>query len=90
MSKPKESQYMFDKSTYRMTLSWTRERFEEFCKNLYIRGFNDGKESVRGIDLEELLQSAKNVDGIGKKRSEELQKEFNRAIVEKGRRMNNE
>ena len=90
MSKQKESQYMFDKSVYRMTLTWTRVTFEEFCRNLYMRGFNDGKESVKGIDLEELLQSAKNVDGIGKKRSEELQKEFNRAIVEKGRRMNNE
>ena len=45
-----------------------RQQFERFCKDLYKNGYEDGKDSVQGIDVSEVLEVIGTVKGIGQAR----------------------
>ncbi len=45
-----------------------RQQFERFCRELYKNGYEDGKDSVQGIDVNEVLEVIGTVKGIGQAR----------------------
>lgn len=45
-----------------------RQQFERFCADLYKNGYEDGKDSVQGIDVSEVLEVIGTVKGIGQAR----------------------
>ena len=45
-----------------------RQQFERFCNDLYKNGYEDGKDSVQGIDVSEVLEVIGTVKGIGQAR----------------------
>ena len=45
-----------------------RQLFERFCAGLYKNGYEDGKDSVQGIDVNEVLEVIGTVKGIGQTR----------------------
>ena len=45
-----------------------RQQFERFCRELYRNGYEDGKDSVQGIDVSEVLEVIGTVKGIGQAR----------------------
>lgn len=57
-----------------------RQQFERFCADLYKNGYEDGKDSVQGIDVNEVLEVIGTVKGIGQTRllsiAEALDKAF--------------
>ncbi len=57
-----------------------RQQFERFYADLYKNGYEDGKDSVQGIDVNEVLEVIGTVKGIGQTRllsiAEALDKAF--------------
>ena len=60
------------RATYKSVKKMDRQQFTEFCKNLYGYGFQDGKESVPGTDVEEILEAIAAVKGIGQKKMQDI------------------
>lgn len=45
-----------------------RSQFEGFCKTLYMEGYNDGRNSVQGIDISQIRDAIAETKGIGNSR----------------------
>lgn len=45
-----------------------RQQMEEFCRNLYMSGYEDGREFVPGIDIEQIEEAIAGTKGIGESR----------------------
>lgn len=43
-------------------------QMEEFCRNLYMSGYEDGRESVPGIDIKQVKEAIAGTKGIGESR----------------------
>lgn len=57
---------------YKNVKKFDRERFTGFCSDLYKYGFEDGRESVPGIEVEDIYEVIASVKGIGPKKLEEI------------------
>lgn len=53
------------RETYKKVKRGDRRQFEEFCRTLYGYGFEDGRESVPGVDIEDVMEAVANTKGIG-------------------------
>ena len=71
------------RATYKSVKKMDRQQFEEFCKNLYGYGFQDGKESVPGKDIEQILEAIAEVSGIGPKKMEDIRERVNGVFEKK-------
>lgn len=49
-----------------------RQQFTAFCTDLYRYGYEDGRESVPGVDLAAVCEVIEGTRGIGPKRSKEV------------------
>lgn len=45
-----------------------RQQMEEFCRNLYMNGYKDGRESIPGIDIKQIEEAIAGTKGIGESR----------------------
>lgn len=61
---------------YKEIKTYDRQQMENFCKTLYKCGVDDGRDSVKGIDLEDIILSIKNVKGVGEKKSKDIIEEI--------------
>ena len=50
----------------------TYKQFSDFCQIIYGYGYEDGRASVPGVDIEAIYQAIDNTKGIGPKTSEKL------------------
>lgn len=41
---------------------------EQFCSDIYKSGYEDGRASVPGVDVETIMEAIRSVKGIGAKR----------------------
>ena len=53
---------------YKDVKKYDRQQFTAFCVDLYKYGFEDGRESVPGIDLQEVFRAVSETKGIGEKK----------------------
>lgn len=53
---------------YKSIKKYDRQQFTKFCTDLYGFGFQDGRESVPGVDVETIMEAIRSVKGIGAKR----------------------
>ena len=53
---------------YKSIKKYDRQQFTAFCTDLYGFGFQDGRESVPGVDVETIMEAIRSVKGIGAKR----------------------
>ncbi len=53
---------------YKGVKKYDRQQFTKFCTDLYSYGFQDGRESVPGVDLEAIMAAIENTKGIGQKK----------------------
>lgn len=71
------------REVYKSVKKFDREKFQEFCTDVYKQGYLDGRESVPGIDIAEVYEVIASVPGIGAKRlsmiKEAVDKEFTEA-----------
>lgn len=55
---------------YKRVKKMDRQQFEFFCRCLYEEGQQDGINSVKGIDIEEVREAVQSVRGVGKGKAE--------------------
>lgn len=57
---------------YKGVKKFDRQQFASFCTDIYVFGFEDGRASVPGMDIEKLYQVIASTKGIGAKKLEEI------------------
>lgn len=57
--------YMVNRSVYKAVKKYDHQQFEQFCSNIYMSGFEDGKNSIKSIDDMRLMEVIEGVKGIG-------------------------
>ena len=57
---------------YKGVKKFDRQQFTNFCTDIYNFGFEDGRESVPGLDIEKLYEAIGATKGIGPKKLEEI------------------
>ena len=67
-----EKRSILRREDYKRVKKMDRQEMEEFCKNLYINGYNDGRESVPGIDINQVKDAILETKGIGQNRLESI------------------
>lgn len=60
-----------------------RQQFERFCTGLYKSGYEDGVDSVPGIDVEKVVETIGAVKGIGQTRLVSIAEALDKAFCEK-------
>lgn len=55
------------REVYKSVKKFDRQQFTAFCIDLYKFGYEDGRESVSGADLEEVMVAVANAKGVGKR-----------------------
>ena len=53
---------------YKSIKKYDRQQFTKFCTDLYGYGFQDGRESVPGVDITAVMKAIENTKGIGAKK----------------------
>jgi hypothetical protein len=60
------------REVYKNVKKFDRQQFQSFCRDLYGYGFEDGRASVPGVDLENIMQAIASTKGIGPKKLQEI------------------
>lgn len=60
------------REVYKGAKKFDRQQFTSFCKDIYKFGFEDGRDSVPGVDVEKILEVVAATKGIGPKKLEEI------------------
>lgn len=58
--------------TYKSVKKFDRQQFTAFCTDLYRFGYEDGQESVPGVDLTAVYEAIAGTKGIGPRKLEEI------------------
>ena len=82
MAKLRSKSYILNREKYKAIKKYDHQQMEDFCSSIYESGYNSGykKGYANGCDtavassvgLEEFLQAAAGVKGIGQKKLEEI------------------
>lgn len=65
---------------YKNVKKFDRQQFTGFCKDLYGFGYEDGRSSVPGIDLEKVYEVIAATKGIGPVKLAEIKANINAAF----------
>ncbi len=60
------------RTVYKDVKKYDRQQFTAFCADLYKYGFEDGRESVPGIDVADIMEAVSKVKGIGPKKMDDI------------------
>lgn len=60
------------RTVYKDVKRYDRQQFTAFCTDLYKYGFEDGRESVPGVDVGNIIEAVSKVKGIGPKKLEDI------------------
>lgn len=52
---------------YKNVKKFDRQQFNGFCTDMYKYGYEDGRESVPGVELEEVMAAVASARGVGKR-----------------------
>ena len=61
-----------NRTTYKSVKKFDRQQFQAFCKDLYLFGFEDGRDSVPGVDITAIYEAIGATKGIGPKKLQEI------------------
>lgn len=53
------------REVYKSVKKFDRQQFQGFCRDLYAYGFEDGRASVPGVDVQAVIEAISGVKGIG-------------------------
>ncbi len=73
------------RTVYKDVKRYDRHQFTAFCTDLYKYGFEDGRESVPGIDLQEVLRAVSETKGIGEKKMAAIKASIETAFAQNGK-----
>ena len=73
---------------YKNVKKFDRQQFTGFCKDLYGFGYEDGRDSVPGVDRTQIYEIIAGIKGIGNKRLEEIKQKVEAVFQENEERSN--
>lgn len=69
MSKNKKgNNYLITRARYKSIKAFDHQQMEQFRTDVYKSGYQDGRESVPGVDIEAIMKAIENTKGIGAKK----------------------
>ena len=68
MGKQKRSEYLITRARYKAIKAFDHQQMEQFCTDIYKSGYQDGRESVLGVDITAIMKAVENTKGIGTKK----------------------
>lgn len=77
MKHARNGKYVTTREAYKTVKRYDHEQFDEFCTNIYKEGYEDGRYSVPGVDVEKVMEKISTVKGIGSARIAQI-----RAVLE--------
>lgn len=60
--------YLITRARYKSIKAFDHQQMEQFCTDVYKSGYQDGRESVPGVDIEAIIKAIENTKGIGAKK----------------------
>lgn len=82
MNRNRKGMPEINREIYKSVKKYDRQQFTNFCTDLYKYGFEDGRESVPGIELEQVIAAIGEIKGIGPKKQEEIHKKLEAVFEE--------
>lgn len=73
---------------YKNVKKFDRQQFTGFCTSLYTYGFEDGRDSVPGIEVGDIYEVIASVKGIGPKKLAEIKEAVEKAFGKKEEQKN--
>ena len=64
----KGNEYLITRAKYKTIKAFDHRQMEQFCTDIYKSGYQDGRESVPGVDIENVMKAVENTKGIGQKK----------------------
>lgn len=74
----------FTRDTYNRVKKFDRRDMQTWIESIYNEGYNNGKASVPGVDVEKIYEAIAQVKGIGPKKLEEIKTAVNQVLEGKG------
>ena len=68
MAKQKNNKYMITRARYKAIKAFDHQQMEQFCTDVYKSGYQDGRESVPGVDIEAVMAAIGSTKGVGAKK----------------------
>ena len=65
--------YVTTRAQYKAAKKYDHAQFDDFCATIYTEGVKDGRASVQGADLTDIMAAIKAVKGIGEKRLAQIE-----------------
>ena len=74
MAKTRNKSYILNREKYKAIKKYDHQQLEDFCSSIYESGYKNGcnAAAASSLSLEEFLQAAAKVKGIGPKKLEEI------------------
>lgn len=72
MKQDRNGKYLSTRKVYKDVKKMDHQQFDDFCTGIYREGFNDGRESVPGIDIAQVKETILGVKGIGEKKVQSI------------------
>lgn len=69
---------------YKSIKKYDRQQFTAFCTDLYGFGFQDGRESVPGVDITAIMKAIENTKGIGAKKLADIRASIEAVFEDSG------
>lgn len=60
-----KDKYMINRTKYKDIKRYDHQQMEDFLTDVYKNGYTDGKESVTGVELQDVEKALQGVKGIG-------------------------
>lgn len=69
---------------YKSIKKYDRQQFTKFCTDLYGYGYQDGRESVPGVDITAIMKAIENTKGIGAKKLADIRASIEAVFTKDG------
>lgn len=73
---------IMNRKLYKEIKKFDRTQMEKYLLEIYKQGFEDGRQSVPGVDISKIKKIAMSIKGIGEKRADEIICKINEAFKE--------
>lgn len=82
----KGNNYLITRARYKSIKAFDHQQMEQFCTDVYKSGYQDGRESVPGVDIEAIMKAIENTKGIGAKKAGRHKNQYRGGICGNRRR----
>lgn len=72
------------REVYKSVKKFDRQQFQSFCRDLYTFGFEDGRQNVPGVDINDIYSALDGVKGVGPKVMERIREAIDPLFIQEG------